>query len=222
MRIQGVTLEHHRDVPLLRVQRIDEPAVEVDLAARRLLESGDASQGRRLATPARTQKDDELPVLDFEVQFLHGEDAVVRLRESSQLHAGQASSDGEERINNLRLPPDVARCVQWRKSGLRRNGSRTTARSSAPPRSRRSSPSQASSRGSASPTSTRRRTAAAWRNSCRASWLYSGTSASTHTGSSSPARTRSSPPRRRCTTGSRAPRPRSRRTCCRRTSTSTN
>ena len=89
VRIEGVTLEHHRDVPLFRVEVVHESIADVDLPFRRGLEAGEAAQRRRLAAPARSEEDDELLVPDLEVQSLDGDRAVVRLGEPLQLDSGQ-------------------------------------------------------------------------------------------------------------------------------------
>jgi hypothetical protein len=49
VRVQGVVLEHHRDVAVLGRHVVHELPVDEQLAFRDVLESGDHAQGRRLA-----------------------------------------------------------------------------------------------------------------------------------------------------------------------------
>ena len=51
VRIEGIALKHHRDVPLLRIQVIHQTISDVDFSPVDVLEARDAAEGRRLATP---------------------------------------------------------------------------------------------------------------------------------------------------------------------------
>ena len=66
MRVERVALEHHGDVALLGPQRVDDPAVDRDLAGGDLLEAGEHAQQRRLAAAGRADEDDELAVADLD------------------------------------------------------------------------------------------------------------------------------------------------------------
>jgi hypothetical protein len=50
VRVERVALEHHRDVPILRRDVVDDAIADAERAARDLLEAGDHAQSGRLAT----------------------------------------------------------------------------------------------------------------------------------------------------------------------------
>ena len=77
MRIERVVLEYHRDVAVLRRNVVDERAVDVQLAARDLLETCDHAQGGGLAAAGRADENDKLLVLDGKIEVMHGEYAFV-------------------------------------------------------------------------------------------------------------------------------------------------
>ena len=62
MRVQGVRLEHHRDVTVLRRKVVDPAAVDQQVSGGDLVEAGDHVQRRRLPAPRRPHQDDELAV----------------------------------------------------------------------------------------------------------------------------------------------------------------
>ena len=76
VRIERVRLEHHRDVPVLRRDAVDDPLADLDLAVVDLLEAGEAAQRRRLAAPRWPDQDQELLVVDLEVEVVDGDDVV--------------------------------------------------------------------------------------------------------------------------------------------------
>jgi hypothetical protein len=51
VRVQRVGLEHHRDVPVLRRNTVDDARVDLDLSPRDLLEPGDTAERGRLPAP---------------------------------------------------------------------------------------------------------------------------------------------------------------------------
>jgi hypothetical protein len=67
VRIEGVVLEHHRDVALLGRHPIDHGAADRDLAGADFLQPGDHPQECRLAAPGRAHQDAELAVGDRNV-----------------------------------------------------------------------------------------------------------------------------------------------------------
>ena len=79
MRIERVALEHHRDVTLARLEVVDAPAADQDVARRDRFQSRDHPQQRRLATAGRTDQHDEFPVGDVEVDALHDDDVAEAL-----------------------------------------------------------------------------------------------------------------------------------------------
>ena len=64
MRIQRIILEHHRNIAVLRGDVIHQLVTDVHLPLRDLLQTRDHAQHRRLATPRRTHKNQELAVSD--------------------------------------------------------------------------------------------------------------------------------------------------------------
>jgi hypothetical protein len=77
VRPQGVGLEHHADVPLVRAEvellrRVEHVAVaEGDAPLVGCLQAGHAAQRGGLAAAARAEQDEELALLDLEVQVVH-------------------------------------------------------------------------------------------------------------------------------------------------------
>src|SRR5205814_94265 len=72
VRIEGVRLEHHRDVAVLRCNVVDDAVADQDAAARHLLEAGEHSQRGALAATRRTDQDHEFLVLDLQHQVVDG------------------------------------------------------------------------------------------------------------------------------------------------------
>ena len=67
MGIEGVVLEHHRDVAVARQEVVDHPAADRDLPAGNVLKAGDHPEDRRFSTARRPEKNDEFLVLDMKV-----------------------------------------------------------------------------------------------------------------------------------------------------------
>ena len=76
MRIQGVVLEHHRDVAIARRQVVDPVPTDDEVAVRDVLQPGDHPQRRRLPASRRADEDHELAVRDVEVDRLDRLEAV--------------------------------------------------------------------------------------------------------------------------------------------------
>ena len=68
VRVEGVVLEDHRHVALARVERVDDPVADPDLAFADLLEAGGHPQRRRLAAAGGADEDHQLAVGDLEVE----------------------------------------------------------------------------------------------------------------------------------------------------------
>ena len=79
VRIQGVALEDHRDVAILRGHIVDDPLADPQLAGGDLLEAGDHPQARRLAAARRSDQDHEFAVVDLEVEVVHRQDVAIFL-----------------------------------------------------------------------------------------------------------------------------------------------
>ena len=77
--VQRVALEHHRDVPVLRLHVVHRLAGDGDDALGRVLEAGEHPQQRRLAAARRAQEDEEVPVVDVQGQVAHGLDVAEAL-----------------------------------------------------------------------------------------------------------------------------------------------
>src|SRR5690606_14751713 len=66
VRIKGVVLEDHGNVPLLRRDIVDDPIADEDLAARDALEPGDHAEQCGLPAARRPNENDELAVRDVD------------------------------------------------------------------------------------------------------------------------------------------------------------
>ena len=76
VRIQGIVLKDHGDIPVLGGHVVDQLVVDVELAPGDVLQSGDHPQRGRLAAARRTDKDNELSVADLQVEIVYGNDAL--------------------------------------------------------------------------------------------------------------------------------------------------
>ena len=89
VREQGVVLEHHADVALVRRQVVDGAPFENDVAVGGGFESGEHHQAGGLARPGRTQHGQEFTAVDVEVEFLDDEGfPVVALLNVLELDEG--------------------------------------------------------------------------------------------------------------------------------------
>ena len=77
MGIQGVALEHHGDVPVLGLHVVHQLAVDVQLTAGDVLQTGDHPQGGGLAAAGGAHQHDELLVGNVQVEVLHRHHALV-------------------------------------------------------------------------------------------------------------------------------------------------
>ncbi|MGY4292592.1 hypothetical protein ACVWXN_000687 [Bradyrhizobium sp. i1.4.4] len=94
MREQGIVLEHHADVALMRRHVLDRPFGEVDFAMGWNLEAGQHHQRGRLARARRTEQGDELALPDFEIEVLHHEVlAIVGLLNAGKAHQRRRRRD---------------------------------------------------------------------------------------------------------------------------------
>ena len=76
VRVQGVALEDHGDVAVLRRLVVDDLAVDAQLALGDVLQPGDHVEGGRLPAAGRADQDDELAVGDVEVDVVHRQRTV--------------------------------------------------------------------------------------------------------------------------------------------------
>ena len=77
VRVEGVVLEDHRDVSILRRQIGDLLAVDEELAGGDLLQARQDPEDRGLAAPGRADEDHELAVLDLQRDVVHGDHVVA-------------------------------------------------------------------------------------------------------------------------------------------------
>ncbi len=78
MRIEGVGLEHHRDVAVLGLHVVDSAVADVDVALGDLFQARQQPKAGRLAAAGRANEDEELLVRDFEVEVVYGRRAFLR------------------------------------------------------------------------------------------------------------------------------------------------
>jgi hypothetical protein len=87
--VEGVVLEDHREVPLLRRHLVHQPVADVDPAGARLLQPGGDAQRGGLAAAGRPQEDEELAVLDLQRQLIQRDDAAEPLADLVEEYASQ-------------------------------------------------------------------------------------------------------------------------------------
>src|SRR6185437_4025146 len=87
VRVQGVALEDHRDVAILRGYVVDPAVADVDVARRGLFEAGDQAQRGALATARRTDENQELLVVDLNRQIVDRADLAENLADVVEGHS---------------------------------------------------------------------------------------------------------------------------------------
>jgi hypothetical protein len=103
VREQGIVLEHHADVALVRREVVDRLAVELDAAVGRHLESREHHQRGGLAGAGWPEERQELAAPDGEVQVLHHQRlAVVRFLNVDEIDERVAA-----RAHKPRLAPSL-------------------------------------------------------------------------------------------------------------------
>ncbi len=90
--VQGVALEHHRDVAVLGGQIVHDPVADRDRRAGDLLGNRDHPQNRGLAAALRAHEHHELAFTDLEVEVPDDPGLVETLLYPSQRHARQSPS----------------------------------------------------------------------------------------------------------------------------------
>jgi hypothetical protein len=91
VRIQGIVLKHHRDVPILWWHVVDQFSADQDIATGDLLESGDHAQRSALAATRWPDQDDELLVGYFQIDAPHGRGLVIGLGYVTQRYLSHGS-----------------------------------------------------------------------------------------------------------------------------------
>ena len=131
-RVERVVLKHHRDVPVLRVQVVDDAAVDRHLAGRDLLEAGDHPEQRRLAAARGADEHDELTVLDLDRDAVHHLQRAVVLLHVADADVGHRRPPVRARARRAcafagtrRSPRGNRRCRRPRRSPARARRRRT-------------------------------------------------------------------------------------------------
>jgi len=92
VRIERVTLEHHRDAPFSRRHVIDDAVADGQRAFGDVFQPRDRAQQRALAAARGPHEDHELAVADVQVDPLQDPDLAVGLADPGQLDFGQRVS----------------------------------------------------------------------------------------------------------------------------------
>lgn len=80
VRIEGITLEHHGDVPIFGGHIVDQPIADVNVPLGQLFQTGQQAQAGGLATARRADKDEKLFIFDMNVQVIYGDHIAKPLR----------------------------------------------------------------------------------------------------------------------------------------------
>src|SRR5262245_17345599 len=86
MRVERIVLEDHRQVPVPRRLFVDAAAIDEHVARRDVLQADEHMEDGRLASPRRSDQDDELHVGDLEADVVDGQESVAVLLDDV-LHA---------------------------------------------------------------------------------------------------------------------------------------
>src|SRR5690606_29200884 len=85
---QRIALENHAEAALFRLERIDAPVAEPDLAAGERQEARQAIERGRLAAAGRAEQGDELPGLDGKVDPVERVVGAERTAQAAQFEPG--------------------------------------------------------------------------------------------------------------------------------------
>src|SRR5215217_534921 len=77
VRVEGVVLEDHRNVPLARRKLVDDLIPYENLAAAYVLKAGDHAQGRGLSATGRPDEDHKLPVRNIQVHLVDSDHVLA-------------------------------------------------------------------------------------------------------------------------------------------------
>ena len=79
VRVEGVALEHHRDVAILGRHIVDDPLADSQRPGSDLFQAGDHPQAGGLAAAGRPDENHELRVADVEIEVVNGDDVAEAL-----------------------------------------------------------------------------------------------------------------------------------------------
>ena len=77
VRVQGVVLEHHGDVPILGLEVVDHHTVDLHGTLGDFLQTRDHPQGRGFAAAGGADEDHKFLILDVQVEIVNGHDLLV-------------------------------------------------------------------------------------------------------------------------------------------------
>ena len=77
MGIEGVVLEDHGDVAVLRGNVVAQPPVDIKLAAGYILQTGDHAQRGGLSAAGRTDQHDKFLIRNFQVYVVNRQNVTV-------------------------------------------------------------------------------------------------------------------------------------------------
>ena len=86
VRVQGVILEHHRDVAIFRLQSIHDASVDRDLSTADLFQAGEHAQGGRLAAAGGAHQNGERAVGEDDVDIVDDDGRAVLLAHLVEPH----------------------------------------------------------------------------------------------------------------------------------------
>ncbi len=77
MRIQGVVLEYHSDVAILRSDVVAQPAVNIQLALGDILQAGNHAQRGGLSAAGRADQNDKFLIGDLQIHIINRQNIAV-------------------------------------------------------------------------------------------------------------------------------------------------
>src|SRR5690606_40700543 len=114
VRVQGVVLEHHGDVPVLGRQVRDVAVADADGAAVHVLQAREHAEGGGLAATGGTDEDEELPVRDLDVERVDGGLGGTRVDPGRLVERDWGHGDGPPSTGR-NVPDDPSRQVVARR-----------------------------------------------------------------------------------------------------------
>jgi hypothetical protein len=71
MRVEGIALEHHRDVPIFGRDVVNAAIANVQITLGDFLQSGNHPQRRRFSAAGRPDEDEKLPILNVQMKIIY-------------------------------------------------------------------------------------------------------------------------------------------------------